>query len=749
MRTLLLMRGAPGCGKSTFIKESGLEPYVLSADNLRLQYTSTHLDINGNDCISPQHDNKIWKTLFEILEYRMSLGCFTIIDATNSKTKEMSRYKQLADEYRYRVYVVDMTDVPLDVCIERNKLRPTYKQVPETSIENIYSRFETQSVPSGITIIKPSEVKALLEFKPIDLSKYENIHIIGDIHGCYQALHSYMLQHESDQDAFIFLGDYLDRGTQNAEVFKYVDSISTLPNVIMLEGNHERHLFNYGLDRQDKLTTEFTKYTLPQLVNAGITQKDCRKFYRRLSQCIYFSFQNKLYFCCHGGLSSFPEKLLLVPTRQIIHGVGKYSEYLECTKWWQSFNNSQGIIQINGHRNIERLDIDHSEFCYNLEGQVEFGGDLRIVQLSKNNDSVKTLCHYISNTEPVAEHLLHNDIKIGNDTKTLIINNDTPVGQLISELRNNKYITEKSFGNISSFNFSRDAFAKGIWDNQTIRARGLYIDTVQNKIFARSYEKFFKLNEVEETRLPVLSKTLTFPVTAYNKENGYLGLISYNYYDDTLFYTTKSSIIGDYTLVFKDLFERLVSESNRILLRQFLKTHNLTLVVEVVHPEFDPHIIEYDKPNIYLLDLIYNEIEFRKCPYLVLNQLATDLGLPCKQIAAVLNNYSELDEFITTTGANSSIEGYVLEDAQGFMFKLKSDYYTIWKRLRSVAMSVIKFGNYKYTGSLQTPLENYFYKWIKDHWSEYHYSPDIKCDIITLRKRFLDETKYNIIEGGN
>lgn len=38
MRILLLMRGVPGSGKSTFIKEQGLEPYTLSADGLRLLY---------------------------------------------------------------------------------------------------------------------------------------------------------------------------------------------------------------------------------------------------------------------------------------------------------------------------------------------------------------------------------------------------------------------------------------------------------------------------------------------------------------------------------------------------------------------------------------------------------------------------------------------------------------------------------------------------------------------------------------
>ncbi len=35
MRTLLLLRGAPGCGKSTWVKEQGLETYTLCADTLR------------------------------------------------------------------------------------------------------------------------------------------------------------------------------------------------------------------------------------------------------------------------------------------------------------------------------------------------------------------------------------------------------------------------------------------------------------------------------------------------------------------------------------------------------------------------------------------------------------------------------------------------------------------------------------------------------------------------------------------
>ena len=34
MRILLVMRGIPGCGKSTWIKEHELEAYTLSPDNI-------------------------------------------------------------------------------------------------------------------------------------------------------------------------------------------------------------------------------------------------------------------------------------------------------------------------------------------------------------------------------------------------------------------------------------------------------------------------------------------------------------------------------------------------------------------------------------------------------------------------------------------------------------------------------------------------------------------------------------------
>ena len=80
-------------------------------------------------------------------------------------------------------------------------------------IDKMYSRFETQKIPSGIKVLKPDELDTIW-YKPMDLSEYKKVHVIGDIHGCYTALKEYFDTNggfKSDE-YYIFTGDYIDRG---------------------------------------------------------------------------------------------------------------------------------------------------------------------------------------------------------------------------------------------------------------------------------------------------------------------------------------------------------------------------------------------------------------------------------------------------------------------------------------------------------------------------------------------------------
>ena len=66
MRTLLLLRGAMGSGKSTFIKENGLEPYTLEADRFRTLICNPQLNEKGNWHITQRNDTEAWNMLLNV-----------------------------------------------------------------------------------------------------------------------------------------------------------------------------------------------------------------------------------------------------------------------------------------------------------------------------------------------------------------------------------------------------------------------------------------------------------------------------------------------------------------------------------------------------------------------------------------------------------------------------------------------------------------------------------------------------------
>lgn len=454
MRVLLLFRGSPASGKSTYIQEHNLKQYSLNADEIRLQLQAPVLNNEGNEIIHVEKEREVWGLLFQMLEKRMSRGDFTVIDATNSKTSEMARYKELADKYRYRIYIIDMTDVPIEECKKRNALRDEFKRVPESAIDKMYARFETQSIPRAIKRLKPDELDQIL-YKPIDLSEYKKIHFLSDIHGCNTVLQEYFKDGLKDDEYYMFLGDYIDRGIENVEVLKFLLSIYQKPNVILLEGNHEYSLRSFASNIED-FTRYFATHTLPALNKAvgegELKKSDLRQFCRRLAQICYFTYHDKIILCCHGGVSGLKQNPIFISTEQFIRGVGKYKDYSTIA---ESFirNTPNNVYQISGHRNIEELPVQVNERCFNLEGGVEKGGCLRIVTLDVNGFETFELKNNVFSINDCAA-----DENYGESTKISL--DEVSVEQAVSLLRNNINIRERQQGNISSFNFTRNAFEK-------------------------------------------------------------------------------------------------------------------------------------------------------------------------------------------------------------------------------------------------------------------------------------------------
>lgn len=655
----------------------------------------------------------------------MRNGEFTVIDATNSKTSEMKRYKDLCDTYRYRIFCVDFTDIPIDVTKKRNANREITKRVPEEVIDKMYSRFATQKIPSGIKVIRPDELDSVF-MKPIDLSGYTRIHHIGDIHGCYTALKKYFDENGGikDDEFYIFTGDYIDRGIENVQVVQFLLSIKDSPNVLLLEGNHERWLKIYGNGGIGR-SQEFENVTRPQIERAKISKKDIRQLYRKLAQCAYYKYDDKIFLVTHGGLSTLPENLSFVATEQMIKGVGSYNDFESIAETFKNTTPSN-VYQIHGHRNTKHLPIRVNDRVLNLEGKVEFGGELRCVQVDKNG---------------IHTYMVQNTVfKVENENQ---VPHDNNVAQAITELRSNPYIQEKTYGNISSFNFTRKAFYDRAWDEQTVKARGLYIDTYKNKVVARSYEKFFSINERPETKLDRLQFELKFPVTAYVKENGFLGIVSYDEYNDDLLIATKSTLDSQYAQWLKEMLYQKISPENIQNIKGFVKENNVSFVFECVDMEHDPHVIDYPESKLVLLDIIKNDLEFSKHKYDTMITIAQMFGLEHKEKAYEISNWQDFYDWYCNVLEpdyeyhGREIEGFVIEDSKGFMTKLKLSYYNFWKFMRSVAQEAIKYGYIKKTSALTTPLANEFYAWVRTL-QELENRDELPRDICTLRKMFYE-----------
>ncbi|MEN3042374.1 MAG: metallophosphoesterase family protein [Fervidobacterium sp.] len=69
--------------------------------------------------------------------------------------------------------------------------------------------------------------------------------VIGDIHGCLKPLEKLILEiSPTENDKLIFLGDYIDRGSDSKGVVDYLLELSKRANCVFLRGNHEQMLLD-------------------------------------------------------------------------------------------------------------------------------------------------------------------------------------------------------------------------------------------------------------------------------------------------------------------------------------------------------------------------------------------------------------------------------------------------------------------------------------------------------------------------
>ena len=775
MRTLLLLRGAPGAGKSTWIQENHLEQYTIEADAFRQLISNPVLTEDGTFAISQTNDYMAWSLLFTALENRMKRGDFTIVDATHSNENMFRKYKALTEKYRYKVYYKQF-NVSLDELKQRNLTREEHKRVPLPAVERVYALIQNtkpQAFAQEIT-----DISEIINYWTEDLTdKYDHIKIIGDIQGCYTVLKEAIGSQLDPKTKYIFAGDLLDRGIENKEVLDFMLSIYKQPNVVFIEGNHDEYLRNWAMDSWEltksgkpRIPAEFKFRTLPQLLgtksysdfaitinkqtdktndtyivngidtniktftqsikkqnesgytsqvieqpylqykentlrlkphkdsnlseNTGISvitvnpdklKSSVRQFVRRFRLAYAFEFHGRNYFVNHAGISALPNMTTISGT-QLIRGVGGYET--EIDKLWEASyqtNKTQGFIQVHGHRST--TSTEHS-IC--LEDQVEYGGNLVVLDITQNGYEVNKFTNTIFK--------IPSDDQSELTTKPWVkdtLNPDT------NQMIRNKYIRTKELdNNLMSLNFTEKAFKKGKWNTQTLRARGLFVDQTSGDIVMRSYNKFFNLNENKNNSVGTLKETLVFPIMAYKKYNGFLGIAAT--INDQFTLASKSTTSGPFKDMFQEIYNALTT-SEKEQLTQLSKEYNCSFTFEVLHTD-DRHIIDFDKNQLIILDAIPNSYEFNgididhEFSNRILNQLKIESDFfSKKELITMFDDMPSLLRYVHEYKHDRTSEGLVIEDQNGFMFKIKYDYYRDLKRLRGLKQMVTA---HYYSGSI-------------------------------------------------
>ena len=131
MSKLVIVRGLPGCGKSTYaamwVSESPDTRAEINRDALRLM-------LGGYSVGSPAQEKMVTKIQHQAIKDLLKSGVDVISSDTNLQTKYARELVRIANSVGAEVDVVDMTDVPLETVLERNKNRKDKEPVPVSVI---------------------------------------------------------------------------------------------------------------------------------------------------------------------------------------------------------------------------------------------------------------------------------------------------------------------------------------------------------------------------------------------------------------------------------------------------------------------------------------------------------------------------------------------------------------------------------------------------------------------------------------
>ena len=144
---VVLAIGLPGSGKTTWFKRRGVTP--LSSDLLRT--------ILFDDITEQRYQGLVFSTLRSLLRARLIAKMpWNYVDATNLSPHERRQWIKMSRSFGYEVQAL-FFDVPLEVCLERNRRRE--RAVNEDVMRRMAEKLRAPSFKEGFSKIVVVRVK--------------------------------------------------------------------------------------------------------------------------------------------------------------------------------------------------------------------------------------------------------------------------------------------------------------------------------------------------------------------------------------------------------------------------------------------------------------------------------------------------------------------------------------------------------------------------------------------------------------
>lgn len=136
MSKLIICRGIPASGKSTWAKQ-----WVLEDPEHRVRINQDDIRLMLGKYWVPSREKLVQEIQFDAIVEALCRKFDVVIDNTNLDKKVLEKFDRLIKTFEdYEIEYKDFFDTPLSVCIERDKNRDI--QVSEKIIRNFYNNYK-------------------------------------------------------------------------------------------------------------------------------------------------------------------------------------------------------------------------------------------------------------------------------------------------------------------------------------------------------------------------------------------------------------------------------------------------------------------------------------------------------------------------------------------------------------------------------------------------------------------------------